>query len=82
MAHRTACQENHKTKKPLKNKGFLSKLAEAVRFELTDPFGPPVFKTGAIDHSATPPQGAHSNTTRGLAKPGRASAGDDSWLKL
>jgi hypothetical protein len=30
-------------------------LAEAVRFELTDPFEPPVFKTGAIDHSATLP---------------------------
>jgi hypothetical protein len=26
-----------------------------VRFELTDPFEPPVFKTGAIDHSATLP---------------------------
>ena len=32
-------------------------LAEAVRFELTDPFEPPVFKTGAIDHSATLPAG-------------------------
>ena len=31
-------------------------MAEAVRFELTDPFGPPVFKTGAIDHSATLPK--------------------------
>ena len=31
-------------------------LAEAVRFELTDPFEPPVFKTGAIDHSATLPK--------------------------
>ncbi len=30
-------------------------LAEAVRFELTKPFGLPVFKTGAIDHSATLP---------------------------
>ena len=32
-------------------------LAEAVRFELTGPFEPPVFKTGAIDHSATLPAG-------------------------
>jgi hypothetical protein len=32
-------------------------LAEAVRFELTDPFESPVFKTGAIDHSATLPAG-------------------------
>ena len=29
--------------------------AEAVRFELTGPCEPPVFKTGAIDHSATLP---------------------------
>jgi hypothetical protein len=32
-------------------------MAEGVRFELTRPFGLPVFKTGAIDHSATPPEG-------------------------
>jgi hypothetical protein len=32
-----------------------SVLAEAVRFELTGPFGPTVFKTVAIDHSATLP---------------------------
>ena len=30
-------------------------LAEAVRFELTNGCPLPVFKTGAIDHSATPP---------------------------
>jgi hypothetical protein len=30
-------------------------LAEAVRFELTKGFPLPVFKTGAIDHSATLP---------------------------
>ena len=33
----------------------LGLLAEAVRFELTDGFPSPVFKTGAIDHSATLP---------------------------
>jgi hypothetical protein len=27
-----------------------------VRFELTRPFGLPVFKTGAINRSATPPR--------------------------
>jgi len=27
-----------------------------VRFELTRPFGLPVFKTGAINRSATPPK--------------------------
>ena len=32
-------------------------MAEAVRFELTDSFPSPVFKTGAIDHSATLPRG-------------------------
>jgi hypothetical protein len=30
-------------------------LAEAVRFELTNGCPLPVFKTGAIDHSATLP---------------------------
>ena len=34
------------------------KMAEGVGFEPTEPFGSPVFKTGAIDHSATPPEGA------------------------
>ncbi len=29
--------------------------SEEVGFEPTDPCGPPVFKTGAIDHSATLP---------------------------
>jgi hypothetical protein len=31
------------------------RLAEAVRFELTNGCPLPVFKTGAIDHSATLP---------------------------
>ena len=45
-----------KQKSPVR--GFLTiDLAEAVRFELTDPFESPVFKTGAIDHSATLPAG-------------------------
>ena len=30
-------------------------MAEAVRFELTVPCGTPVFKTGALNHYATPP---------------------------
>ena len=34
---------------------FIGHLAEAVRFELTNGFPLPVFKTGAIDHSATLP---------------------------
>ena len=31
-------------------------MAEGVGFEPTEPFGSPVFKTGAIDHSTTPPR--------------------------
>ncbi len=34
---------------------LIDKVAEAVRFELTNGFPLPVFKTGAIDHSATLP---------------------------
>ena len=35
---------------------YMYLLAEAVRFELTNGCPLPVFKTGAIDHSATPPK--------------------------
>jgi hypothetical protein len=35
---------------------LIIKMAEGVRFELTRPFGLPVFKTGAINRSATPPE--------------------------
>ena len=41
--------------KRLRRGAYIEDLAEAVRFELTGPFEPPVFKTGAIDHSATLP---------------------------
>lgn len=46
-----------------KNTAFLYKperdfLAEAVRFELTDSFPSPVFKTGALNRSATLPHEA------------------------
>ena len=37
-------------------KCLIIKVAEGVRFELTRPFGLPVFKTGAINRSATPPE--------------------------
>ena len=41
----------------LHNKNPLRRLmAEEVGFEPTEPCGSPVFKTGAIDHSATPPK--------------------------
>lgn len=35
---------------------------EVVRFELTDPFGSPDFKSGAIDLSATLPKIPYGNT--------------------
>ena len=41
---------------------FIEALAEAVRFELTNGFPLPVFKTGAIDHSATLPNRVGSST--------------------
>src|SRR5580692_1188321 len=37
------------------SKSFIINMAEGVGFEPTDPCGSPVFKTGAIDHSAIPP---------------------------
>ncbi len=40
---------------PLKRIDLLDFLAEEVRFELTEPCGSSVFKTDAIDHSATLP---------------------------
>ena len=43
-----------KQKRPVRGV-FIDYLAEAVRFELTNGFPLPVFKTGAIDHSATLP---------------------------
>ena len=41
--------------KRLKRGVLTDELAEAVRFELTNGCPLPVFKTGAIDHSATLP---------------------------
>jgi len=46
-------------KSPARTQGqfcnYLILLAEGVGFEPTDPFGPPDFKTGAFDRSATLP---------------------------
>ena len=48
--------EGVETKKaPIRALFCITNLAEAVRFELTNPFGSPVFKTGAFNHSATLP---------------------------
>ena len=38
--------------------------AEGVRFELTRPFSLPVFKTGAINRSATPPDQARNSRSQ------------------
>ena len=45
-----------KRKKRPESRSLSTQLAEAVRFELTKGFPLPVFKTGAIDHSATLPR--------------------------
>ncbi len=45
------------TRKKTPGRRFFVVLAEAVRFELTDPCESTVFKTVAIDHSATLPWG-------------------------
>jgi hypothetical protein len=50
---------------------------EGVGFEPTDPCGSPVFKTGAINHSTTPPGGARWGAAY-FPMPGRRS----SWLAI
>jgi len=59
---------------PLFHPSFLetpskSAVAEGAGFEPARPCGPPVFKTGAINHSTTPPLSAVSET---LSYPARA----------
>jgi len=44
-------------------------LAEGVGFEPTEPCGSPVFKTGAIDHSTTPPLGKIKRVAEGDMHP-------------
>ena len=50
-------------------KCFVINLAEGVRFELTRPFGLPVFKTGAINRSATPPGNGGKRLTSNVQRP-------------
>src|SRR5471030_208177 len=45
----------------------VGRVAEGVGFEPTNPCGFPVFKTGAIDHSTTPPQRADPRLCRSNA---------------
>ncbi len=47
---------HHKIKTMLQVIDFITNLAEAQRFELWNPFGSPVFKTGAFNRSATLPE--------------------------
>ena len=55
-------------------------MAEAVRFELTDGFPSPVFKTGALNRSATLPQAADYITLpRRDAQARSNSAIDSTW---
>lgn len=49
-------RQNVQTKKGTPFGIPLNWLAEAQRFELWNPFGSPVFKTGAFNRSATLPQ--------------------------
>ena len=45
----------------------MMELAEGVGFEPTRPFGLPVFKTGAINHSTTPPKISIARSVPSLA---------------
>ena len=47
---------------------YKQKLAEEVRFELTDGFPSLVFKTSAIDHSATLPDFLYSKSEYDFVK--------------
>ena len=53
-------------------------LAEGVGFEPTEPFGSPVFKTGAIDHSTTPPLGCSYVELKGLCI-GKTARSSSNW---
>ncbi|CAI8837537.1 hypothetical protein EMIT0158MI4_10450 [Burkholderia ambifaria] len=57
-ASRASCGAQTKTPSFEEWTGFGERLAEAVRFELTDSFPSPVFKTGALNRSATLPHEA------------------------
>lgn len=53
----------HSHSKHLQYSGFEAVTeTEGVGFEPTDPCGSPVFKTGAINHSTTSPDGQHNRT--------------------
>ena len=51
-------------------------MAEGVRFELTEACTSPVFKTGALNHSATPPLERNSCIAQLYEKPKTLLWGD------
>jgi hypothetical protein len=62
-----------------------SRMAEGVRFELTRPFSLPVFKTGAINRSATPPGEvvrAYFRISQAMGKVDRAVSLGGMWVGL
>ena len=55
-AHTDVCFLNFRNDKALNNQGFIgTNMAEAMGFELMDLLQSTVFKTVALNHSATPP---------------------------
>lgn len=64
-------KRNARNDKALKNQGFVvQNLAEAQRFELWDLLQSAVFKTAALNHSATPPLhcGRHNTVMKHTVK--------------
>ncbi len=53
--HTDVCFLNFRNEKALENQGLILKMAEAMGFELMDLLQSTVFKTVALNHSATPP---------------------------
>lgn len=53
--HKDVCFLNSINEKALENQGLILKMAEAMGFELMDLLQSTVFKTVALNHSATPP---------------------------
>ena len=64
---------NHEGKSLLRLIGYV--MAEAVGFEPTEPFGSLVFKTSALNHSATLPGGDQARPEPGYALPCRGLVG-------
>ena len=60
-----AANSNARNDKALNNQGFVgTNMAEAMGFELMDLLQSAVFKTAALNHSATPPLRCGRHNTR------------------